>query len=315
MLTGLGGYLAAYDGLAHFFDEAKHYIASKFAKELCGAWLGKKLESDCESAAAQIAEAAMSVGLAAAGVPPTLPDLAGLQNMAEGKIVDASVDYTCKAIESNGGNCTPELRAMLAKQYKQAFDNIRAQVKRQGKEPDCGNKKEADARNLIPLPCFTDYPGVDVKPAPGSIYEASTVTVRVSRVKPDPDFPMPSCNVYVSMYLTNFFQGAQLGGVHVKPSNIEGMAFVPAESTIPLLSVGKSVDMPLIFTQIQPYGLPGMHDPHWGYVGWQYLYIGGKGSLSAGSQSGQQVKLPTGTSAKIGCGTIDTWNVEIPITK
>jgi hypothetical protein len=302
ILTGLGGWVKAYEGLAHYYDEAKNYVATKFAEAAPCEMLGKKLGSDCEDALAQLAGNAMSAGLVAVGVPPTLPDLAALGDIAEGKIVDGAVDYSCKAFESQGGVCTPEMRQKLAKLYEGALDQLRAEIKKQGKEPDCGIKKSG----LLPLPCFTNYPGTDVKPAAGSIYEPSAVTVRVTRVKPDPDFPMGSCSVSVSMYLKNYFQGAQLGGVHVKPSPIEGAAFVPASSAIPPLALGKSVDVPLVFTQIKPYALPGLYGSAsslWGLAGWTYLYNGGKGSLSAGLMGDQPVKLPTGGfPTKIACG-------------
>jgi hypothetical protein len=201
------------------------------------------------------------------------------------------------------------MRQKLAKLYEGALDQLRAEIKRQGKEPDCGIKKSG----LLPLPCFTDYKGVDVKPATGSIWEPSTATVRVTRVKPDPDFSMPACNVSVSMYLKNYFQGAQLGGVKAKAGPIEGDAFVPATSAIPPLGLGKSADITLVFAQVKQKLPPGIYDPVWGYSGWVYLYNGGKGSLSAGSKRNQAVKLPNGQFGQIGCSQSDKWPVQIPM--
>jgi len=189
------------------------------------------------------------------------------------------------------------------------LDQLRAEIKRQGKEPDCGIKKTG----FLPMPCFTDYQGTDVKPAAGSIYEPSVVTVRVTRVKPDPDFAMSGCSLSVSMYLKNYFQGAKLGGVTAKPGPIEGDAFVPATSPIPGLALGKSADVKLVFAQIKERLPPGIYDPVWGYAGWVYLYNGGTGSLSAGSRSDQAIKFPNGQFERIGCSQGDTLPVQIPM--
>ena len=50
--------------------------------------------------------------------------LAALEDMTKGKIVDASVEYTCDVIESNGGICTPALRAKLREIYKKGLDKV-----------------------------------------------------------------------------------------------------------------------------------------------------------------------------------------------
>jgi hypothetical protein len=309
---GAGGYLIAYDGLAHFWNGAKNYVASKFAEVVPCEWLGKKLESDCESAAAYVAATAISVGLAAVGVPPTLPDLAALEDMAEGKVVDASVEYTCDVIESNGGICTSELRAKLREIYKKALDKALAELARAGKEPDCGDAKQASEHGLLPLPCFTNYPGAEVKPAPGSVYDPSTVTVRVTRVKPDPGFPLASCNVSVKMSLTNYFKGGYVSGVYMKPTQLAGDPFVVAHSAIPPLTLGKSVDVTLVFTEMGVFNMPGAYNPSFHLTPWLHLYNGGKGSLWAYSKQTQTVKSSTGYPELLSCGKGDEWSVQIP---
>lgn len=309
---GAGGYLVAYDGLAHFWNGAKSYVASKFAEIVPCEWLGKKVESECESAAAYVAATAISVGLAAVGVPPTLPDLAALEDMAEGKIVDASVEYTCDVIESNGGICTPELRAKLREIYKKALDKALGELARAGKEPDCGDKQEASEHGLLPLPCFTNYPGAEVQPAPGSVYAPSTVTVRVTRVKPDPGFPLASCNVSVKMSLTNYFKGGYVSGVYMKPTQLAGDPFVVAQSAIPPVALGKSVDVNLVFNEMGVFNMPGAYNPNFHLAPWLHLYNGGKGSLWAYSEQTQTAKSFTGYSELLSCGTGDKWSVQIP---
>ncbi len=83
--TGVTGWVKAYDGLAHVYDEAKSYIATQFANTVPCHWLGKKAKDDCKDAAKQLAGTAISVGLAAAGVPPNLPDTAAASRDGKGK--------------------------------------------------------------------------------------------------------------------------------------------------------------------------------------------------------------------------------------
>ena len=310
--TAIAGWGKAYDGLAHFYDEAKNYVATQFANTVPCKWLGKKLEDDCKDAARQLAGTAISVGLVAAGVPPTLPDLGALGDLGKGKVVDAAVGYTCDAFESQGGMCTPEMREQLAKLYQQALDELLEGIKRDGKEPDCGDGQTANEHGKLPLPCFTQFPGTDVKPASGSVYEPSMVTVRVTRVKPDPDFIMPGCSVFANVNLQKEFKGGWFGGWYAKPGLLSGEAFVEQRTSIPPLALGKSVDLTLLFTRTQKHSLPGLYQPD--YVGWQNLYVGGKGSLIAGAITDKGVPLPSSPNVPqiIGCGKADQWNVEIP---
>jgi len=310
--TAVTGWGKAYDGLAHFYDEAKNYVATQFANTVPCKWLGKKLEDDCKDAAKQLAGTAISVGLVAAGVPPTLPDLAGLQELGKGKVVNAAVEYSCKSFESQGGVCTPEMREQLAKFYKQALDKLIEEIERDGNEPDCGDAQTAKEHGRLPLPCFTAFPGTEVKPATGSVYEPSMVTVRVTRTKSDPEFTMPGCSVYANVNLQNDFKGGWFGGWYAKPGLLAGEAFVEARSSIPPLALGKSIDLTLTFTKTQKHSLPGLYQPD--YIGWMQLYVGGKGSLFAGAVTDKGIPLPSSPNVPqvIGCGKGDSLDVQIP---
>lgn len=310
--TGVTGWVKAYDGLAHFYDEAKSYLATQFANTVPCHWLGKKAKDDCKDAAKQLAGTAISVGLAAAGVPPNLPDTAALQEMGKGKVVDAAVEFSCESFESQGGACTPEMRAQLAKWYKQGLDKLLAEIQRDGKEPDCGDKQTANEHGRLPLPCFTAYPGAEVKPATGSVYEPSYINVRVRRVKPDPDFALPTCSVYAVVNLQNDFKGGWFGGWKAKPGLLSGEAFVEVRHPIPELKLGKSVDLTLTLTRIQKLSLPGLYQPD--YIGWLHLYQGGKGFVMAGAVSDKGIPLPDSPYVPqvVSCGKGDKWDVQIP---
>ncbi|MBK9214152.1 MAG: hypothetical protein IPM59_00905 [Chloracidobacterium sp.] len=310
--TGVTGWVKAYDGLAHFYDEAKSYLATQFANTVPCHWLGKKAKDDCKDAAKQLAGTAISVGLAAAGVPPSLPDTAALQEMGKGKVVDAAVEFSCDSFESQGGACTPEMRAQLAKWYKQGLDKILAEIQKDGKEPDCGDAQTAKEHGRLPLPCFTAYPGTDIKPATGSVYEPSYIIVRVRRVKPDPDFALPTCSVYAVVNLQNNFKGGWFGGWKAKPGLLSGEAFVQVRHPIPELKLGKSIDLTLTFTKIQKHSLPGLNQPD--YIGWMHLYQGGNGFVMAGTETNRGILLPDSPNVPrvIGCGGGDKWDVQIP---
>lgn len=311
--TGVTGWVKAYDGLAHFYDEAKSYLATQFANTVPCHWLGKKAKDDCKDAMKQLAGTAISVGLAAAGVPPNLPDTAALQEMGKGKVVDVAVEFSCESFESQGGACTPEMRAQLAKWYKKGLDKLLAEIQKDGKEPDCGDAQTAKEHGLLPLPCFTAYPGTEIKPATGSVYEPSNITVRVRRIKPDPDFALPSCSVYAVVNLQNDFKGGWFGGWKAKPGLLSGEAFVEVRHPIPELKLGKSVDLNMTFPKIQKHSLPGLNQPD--YIGWLHLYRGGKGFVMAGAVTDKGIPLPDSPNVPqvIGCGKGDKWNVQIPL--
>lgn len=318
ILEGVEGFGKAWDGLGWAMDQAKQWIASKFAETFPCEWLGDDLESDCESVAKQVAEAAISAGLVAAGMPPALPSVAELQGMAEGKVVDGAVDYTCDAIEANGGTCTPEMRAALAKIYQEGLDQLQEDLEKQTQEPGCGDVQTAKDYGLLPLPCFNDFPGTEVKPAPGSVYESPQATVRVRRLKPDPGFPL-ACRMYVSLFLENYFPGGTVGGSfssnQVPAGPIEGYPFKSGQAVIPGLSVGQTTVLAVPLGPKAPFYLPGNTWSPFQWEDWLALYRGGKGPLSAAVRTTQDIVTSPETGGyfpELECAEAATMNVQIP---
>lgn len=247
-LEGVEGYAHAWNGLSWFYDQAKDYAAKLFAEVIVPCTLLKELDegavSTCQEIAEEVAGTAISVGLTAAGVPPSIPDLEGMSNLAKGKAVEAAVDYSCDLIESEGGECTPEMRKGLAEAYSKGIDQLQKDLLKQSKEPDCGNLEEANEHGLLPLPCFSNFPGAEAKPAPGAVETSPAVKVRVTRTKPDPKFAT-QCGVVASFVVKNDIPGY---------GKTEAALWPAAKGPMPLLSgVGASKIVTLTFGPRQPW--------------------------------------------------------------
>jgi len=290
-----GGWFKAYKVISEFYEEVKNLAASQFAQKFCGL-LGNP--PDCQKNARKLAGVAINVGLTAAGVPPTLPDL---DNIAKGKVVDGAVDYSCTVLENQGGTCTPELRAAFAKGYKIGLDQLLKENEKSAKEPDCESAAGA-------LPCFTKYPDTEVQPATGAVFQPPTVAVRVTLTKPYHSWSHPEGELKASLRLHNVVPaGTQIESYYapVPKTQLDGELFVPIKIPVPLLAVGQSADVTLVFDRVQQYHFSTTTDAQGKlnglaqHNGWCYLYEGGKGPLSVsflpnslGKGAEQQIQIP-----------------------
>jgi hypothetical protein len=316
VIGSIEGWAMGWDKLSGYYNGAKAWIASEIADEVPCEWLGKKLEKECKGAVEQMVGAAISAGLVAVGLPPSLPNLEALSEAGKGHIADAATEFTCQTYESNGGTCTPEMREQLKKYYKKGLDELQKQLethmKHEAHEPGCGDAAAAAEHGKVPLPCFSDYPGVSVKPAKGAVYEPPLVKVRVTRKKVTPPKVGGCDSVNVSLFLKNQFKGGYLGGKNLPPANVSGWAYLPTGSTIPALAVGKSVDMTLILSKMAPVDVPGNYIPHFHFDNWKVLYWGGKGTLSADISHAVVNTGKPGGVASVSCAKGDSWPVQIP---
>jgi hypothetical protein len=311
----LMGWVKAYEILTSFYDDAKSWVASQMAKAVPCVWLGGDAAATCDDVARSFAEAGLSVGLAAAGVPPTLPKLSELDDVAKGKIADLAADYSCTQIEARGGHCTPAMRAMLAKLYKAGIDKIQVGIVRNAKEPGCDNAQEAHDNGREPFPCFTSFDGADVRPATGVVTEPAQVTVAVTRVKAGPPFQMSACRVRVDLSLSNHFPGGYVHGANQPPADLHGQPFLPADVVVPSLALGQSVNVTAVFSGYRHFHLPTNHDPNLWWDDWMYLYRRGTGPLSAGVSTIMPVpgaKGPSGSELPLSCGAATQTSVQIP---
>ncbi len=291
---GISGYGHAWNGLAWFYDEAKDTAAALFAEVIvpCSLLkdLGEGAASTCEDIAKQVAATAIDVGLMAVGVPPTIPDLEGMSNLAKGEVVEAAVDYTCDAIESEGGKCTPAMREGLAQAYGKALDEMQKGLERQASEPHCGDVQGAKEQGFVALPCFSDYPGTEVIPGPSSVETSPAVKLRITRTRPDP-FPM-SCAVMASLVVRNDVAGF---------GKIEASLWPPGELPVSTISsVGGSSVVTLPLGPRKPWNSPV--GKKGAIVEWYQIVSGGTGTLSVygDGYADAQPPLPPGKVA-VGC--------------
>ncbi len=277
------GWVKAYEVAASFYQDAKGWVATQFASALPCEQLGKAA-AECEKYAAQAAGIGMTVGLAAAGVPPTLPDFS---TMAKGKAVDAGVNFTCMSIESNGGKCSPELRTALGKAYSAGLDKLSRSLDKTMREPGCGNEAVAHEHGREPLPCFGDMPGVEFKPARGAIYEAPMVRARITRVGPG----LPEAGeleLRADLTLSNHFPGGTIETYYqpVPPTDLSGELFAPARLRMPPLAMGQSVELSVPLGGIKQFtfsstkNMKGENNGYAVHNGWCALYKGGHGPLN-----------------------------------
>lgn len=287
-VTVIDGYLKAYDGLVKFYNGVKGYIAEKVAELVPCEALGEDLETSCEDAAAFVVSSAISAAMVYAGVPPTYPSLDAIKAAGKGKIVDAAVVTACQAIEANGGECTPEIKQGLSLAFEQGIDQLQQGLVKQTSEPDCGDAQLAKEHGVLPMPCFMNYPGTEVHPAKGSVYEPPVVRVQVTKTKSGPSgtgaraatpHKPISCEVTAGLTLSNEVNDKTISGIHYPHVELSGRPFDFTSAHIPRLAVGQSVDMPLSFAKMLPVDFPGSIETHFNALEWVYLYIGGKGPL------------------------------------
>jgi hypothetical protein len=133
---------------------------------------------------------------------------------------------------------------------------------------------------MIPLPCFTQYPGTKVEPAPGAVYEPPLVKVAITRTKPVPT-PYAPCTLRATLKAKNHFSGhSYVNGQKLPAKDIAGELYVPATAQIPLLAPGQSATLTLAFPQYQPFSIASnASGPNGTLAEWAQLYWGAQGTL------------------------------------
>ena len=279
------GWLFAWEGAASFYGQAKTWVATQVAKHLIPCeLLGDDIQTTCEAAFEVVVDSALTAAMASQGIPPTMPSLSGLQAAAEGELLDAAVDFTCDQVTGKGGECDAFLKQQLRDAYAQGLDKLQEEAKRAGQEPDCQSADLEDA-HMIPLPCFTNYPGTQVKPAPGAVYEPPLLEVGATRTKPAPPANAP-CSLRATLSATNHFSGhSYVNGQKLPAKDIAGELYVPAAANIPLLQPGQSATLTLAFSKYQPFSIASnASTPNGTLAEWALLYWGGKGTLVVTSE-------------------------------
>ncbi len=120
---GIAGFVTkSIDGAAGFYNETKSYLKDKFREINCNANLvttvvnpvTKLQEAAGPEVCGLISEAAFDYGMAAVGIPPSLPTTDDLTQLAEGQIVELA----CDKMESETGVPVPdEARKIIQKEF------------------------------------------------------------------------------------------------------------------------------------------------------------------------------------------------------
>lgn len=297
------GWSKALEIASDFYEDAKKWTAKQFAEALPCEALGKA-GAACEQYATELAGVAINVGLAAVGVPPTLPNL---NELAKGQAVDAGVAFTCTTIENQGGKCSPKLRDALKKAYGAGLDKLEQNLDRVNKEPGCGNEKEAHEHGREPLPCFGKIAGVEFRAADGAVYQPPMVTVRITRN----NFPVAEHTDLVlrtTVWLKNRFPGGTIETYYqpVPPTDLAGELFVPGSLTLAPLAVGQSVNLILPMGGIKQYTFSSTQGGYAVHNGWCALYNGGTATVLG------SIKCRTAEGAEASCGVSGERTVQMP---
>jgi hypothetical protein len=190
--------------------------------------------------------------MVALGRPPSRPNYNDLVD----KGVDAAVDLAAEQIaEQTGIPCEGPCRTALHDGFASVADNL----KKTTYAPGCVGTEEAHARGREPL-CLPDQ--VIAKPAPGAVYTAPAVVVRVTRNSKEKDpnsLFKDKCRLGVAILFKNKFTGGTVWGpVHntedVPSQPINGSLYEGVSLTLPVnMAKGSSVTLPFSFDHSQKY--------------------------------------------------------------
>ncbi len=163
------------------------------------------------------AEIGVNAGMAALGLPPTIPNY----NELIDKGVDAAVELAAETItEQAGFPCIGPCRDALRNGFASAADNL----KKSAYTPGCTGAEEAHKHGREPL-CLP--PGVIAKPAPGAVYTPPVAVVAVTRLagERDPESLFDQgCDVSVGITFSNHFPGGTVWGPFNNTKEVPGQA-------------------------------------------------------------------------------------------
>ncbi len=203
-LTDLWGWVSdTYSGLKKIaVDIAMNYtpfgLQCKAAAEAIG---GKDAAGYCRAAA----EIGVNAGMAALGLPPSIPDY----NQLIDKGVDAAVDLAADQItEQTGIPCVGPCQDALHKGLSAAADNL----KKSNDTPGCVGAEEAHQNGREPL-CLPS--GVHAKPAPGAVDQPPMAMIAVTRTQYDRDptsLYKEACYADLAIHFSNVFPAQRVSG-------------------------------------------------------------------------------------------------------
>ncbi len=199
--------------------------------------------------------AAVDIGLASMGIPPTIPNFHLLMNQG----IEYAVEVAEQEVLENSpipcvGPCEDAVKDTIREALQSAIDSVAGQ----SIAPSCVSEQEAHENGREPW-CPPD--GLVVKPALLAVDRPPTVVLRLTR-RPDVPDPanLPSCTLYVGARYT----------YHVGPAGYPDYSADPFGATylpIPALAPGEWIDAAVALDQRMIVDFPWKS-----YVGNPYAY-------------------------------------------
>jgi hypothetical protein len=180
--------------------------------------IGEAIDGDAPSYCKVAAEVAVNAGLAALGLPPTIPNY----NELIDKGVDYAVEMAAAEIYAQTGYPCIEL---CHDALHDAFSAAAEDLKNASYTPGCVGENEAHQHGREPL-CLPDF--IIAKPASGAIYSPPVATVEVTRLSTDKNptsIYNGGCSLSVGIGFENQFSGGTVWGPPYSGKTVE----VPAQ--------------------------------------------------------------------------------------
>ena len=187
------GFKSLFNTVAGLYNDLKADLINLALDILpCG-----ELESACKVAL----EAAVNYGLAAVGLPPSLPDFDQFANAAKGEMVDVMVE---EAAARSPVPCPEICKEQLREAAESTVDTMLEEMTKAPVAPGCVSEAEAHAHGREP---WCPPPGIIVKPAPGAANQPASAVIEVSML-PGAAVPAdyPECQVFASIQVSKFFE-------------------------------------------------------------------------------------------------------------
>ena len=308
-LTDLWGWVSEkYNGLKKLaVDIAMNYTPFGLqCKAMASAVAGSNGADYCRAAA----EIGVNAGMAALGLPPSIPNYNQLVDQG----VDAAVDLAADQItQQTGIPCVGPCQDALHNGLSAAADNL----KKSNYTPGCVGTDEAHQHGAEPL-CLPA--GVLAKPAPRAIYQPPVAMLSVTRTQYDRDptslFSGP-CYASIDVRFKNIFPAQTVWGPFhntkdVPTSKIEGPLYSSVSTTLPeSMPKGSTKLIPVVFQTAMKYEF-GWTRTLWeqseipardslGPMGpdWFTLYSGSTASVSSGLACGRTAGAITSQMPKL----------------
>jgi hypothetical protein len=231
-----GGATGALDWVSDKHDDLKQLAVDVVMKytpfgQQCE-MIGKMIDDDAPGYCEVAAHVAVNAGLAALGMPPSIPNY----NELIDKGVDHAVELAAAEIYAQTGAPCIEL---CEDALRDAFGKAAEELKKASYTPGCVGENEAHQHGREPL-CVPAQ--VIAKPAPGAVYSPPVAEVEITRNFTDKD-PMNkfagTCHAGVGIRFDNQFSGGTVWGPPYSNKTME----VPAQPITGYLYQGEQVEI------------------------------------------------------------------------